>query len=125
MSTQINQYLMWGVSVPFEWAREWGKTSDGEDGFYDQFEDYMTDRASDSQIVHKDGIFCLHPCMDKSPIIIGRVLAKSSDHEYIAEDGPMRMPILTELEQELIRESVKRVFGIEGEFTHWLVTHYR
>ncbi len=115
MSTQINQYLMWGVSVPYSWHDEWEKASGGEDSFYDRFEAYMDDSAFNAEIVHKDGIFCLLPCMDESPMVIGRVLAKSSDHDYIANDAPLRMPVLTDLEQELIRESVKRVFGIEGE----------
>lgn len=126
MSTQINQYLIWGVSVPYSWAKEWEKANEkGEDSFYSSFEGYMDDSSFNAKIVHKDGIFCLFDGRDGEYIIIGRVLAKSSDGEYIATDGPMKMPILTELEQELIRESVKRVFGIEGEFTHWLVTHYR
>lgn len=126
MSTQINQYLMWGISLPYKWHQEWEKQNEKPDGFYEEFEDFMDDSAFSADIQHKDGIFCLFDGCNGSFIIIGRVLAKSKDGDHIAEGKPLKIAdTLTGLEKELIQNSVKRNFGVEGEFAHYFVTAYR
>src|SRR5690349_15582244 len=94
MSVQRNQYLMWGVKKPYEFAKEWeaaNKKDDPDfDGFYNHFEKFIDDSAFDSKITEVDGIFCLFDGMNGKYIVIGKVLAKSSDHEPITYE-PMKI----------------------------------
>lgn len=117
MSVQINQYIMIGVRIPFP-----GK----HDDFYEKYESFMEDSAFNSNISHKEGIFCLFDGMNGKYVIIGRVMAKSSDGEYLADGEPIELPLtLTELEQELISESINRNFGIDEPLKTFFVTKYR
>ena len=124
MSVQINQYLIFGVNKPYSFKAEWEKEN-GKD-FYDTFESFMSDNAFDKKIHHKDGIFCLFDGMNGEYIIIGRVLEKGSDEEpFVADGEPISFTEPTELEKELISNSIERNFGIKEELKHWLITHYR
>jgi hypothetical protein len=127
MSTQTNQYLMWGVSLPYEWHEEWEKQHGKPGGFYDQFEDFMDDSAFESTVKHKDGIFCAFDGRDGRFILIGRVIAKAKDGDLLGEGAPLSVPPLTPLEQELIKNSVERHFGIPAtaDYRHWLFTQFR
>jgi hypothetical protein len=121
MSTQINQYFMYGILVPYKWRNEWEKKTNKN--FYDTFEEFMDDSAFDSKIKHKDGIFCL--CHDYKFIIIGRVLKKSSDGEYLGSDEPISVPLLGFEDKVEIENSVKKHFDLEGEFNFYFLTYYR
>ena len=124
MSVQTNQYLMYGISKPFQFVKDWEKET-GKD-FYETFEDYMDDSAFKKDIHHKDGIFCLFDGMNGKYIIIGRVLYKGTDDEpFVADGKPLSFTEPTDLEKELISNSIERVFGVKEEMKHWLVTHYR
>lgn len=116
MSVQRNQYLMYGHLIQKEQISK---------DFYDKFERFLDDSAYKLDVNHIDGIFCLYDGMSGKYAIIGRVLEKSTDHECIADCEPITMPSMTELEIELIEESIKRNFGIEPECDYYLVTHYR
>lgn len=126
MSTQLNQYIIWGKNLPYRWHKEW-EAANGKD-FYNHFESYMSDSAFDSKIVHKEGIFCLFDGRDGGYIIIGRVMAKCGDHQWLGEK-PMDLPVFpTDTEKEFIQSAVERVFGLEccaSDFQLWLVTHLR
>lgn len=124
MSTQINQYLIWGIRLPYKWHEEWERVNEKPDGFYEHFEEFMDDSAFDSKIVHKDGIFMIFDGCNGKFIFIGRVIAKSRDG-YMIGDPPIDMGPLTEIEQELIRNSVQRNFNVTGDFKQWLVVQYR
>lgn len=124
MSVQSNQYLIYGICKPGSWRKEWEKET-GND-FYATFESFMDDSAFNKKINHKDGIFCLYDGMNGKYVIIGRVLAKGSDEEpFIAYGEPISFTEPTELEKELISNSIERNFGIKEELKHWLITHYR
>lgn len=124
MSTQINQYLMWGIKMPYEWQEDF-KDDDGAVDFSERFEEFMDDSAFSDDVKHKDGIFCLFDGTDGKYIILGRVLMKAKDGSLLASGNPITMPELTDLEKEFIRISVHRNFGVTGEFNYWFVTHYR
>jgi len=123
MSTQINQLLLWAIHLPYKWHEQWEKDHDGKD-FYDEFVSYMDDSAFESTVKHKDGIFCVFDGRYGRFIFIGRVLQKAKDGDMLG-DEPIDFPPLSELEKELIANSAERVFGVTGEFKHWLVTLYR
>ena len=56
MSTQINQYFMYGILVPYEWRNEWQEKTGKS--FYETFEEFMDDSAFDSKIKHKVSTPC-------------------------------------------------------------------
>lgn len=123
MSVQINQYLMYGINVPVKWIREWKKGNEGKD-WYDTFESFMDDSAYKKQVKHKDGIFCLYDGMNGDFLIIGKVIDKSVDGEYLG-DKPISFDEKTLSEKNEIAESVYRNFGITGDIKYWFVTMYR
>ena len=124
MSTQTNQYLMYGINVPVKWIKEWNKNekNSGKD-WYNTFESFMDDSPYNSKVNHKDGIFMLYDGMNGDYIIIGKVEKKSSDGEFI--DGPIALTDLPTTQKDAIAESIKRNFDLEGEMKWWFVTHYR
>jgi hypothetical protein len=125
MSVQTNQYLMWGVLLPYQWSKDWEKAHDNK-SFYDEHEEFIADSAFSREITHEDGIFCLFDGMNGEYLVIGRVLAKSSDGELLGYKLPTPVIPLTALEEELILGSIKRNFGIVGgNLGFWFVTHYR
>ncbi len=124
MSVQTNQYLMYGISLPFEFSKEWESKNEGKD-FYETFEGFMNDSSFNKKINHKDGIFCLFDGMNGKFLIIGRVIEKGSDDEpFIADGKPICFTEPTPIEKEFIANSIERNFGVTGELKHWLVTKY-
>jgi len=123
MSTQINQYFMYGILVPYTWRNEWQEKT--EKSFNETFEEFMDDSAFDTKIKHKEGIFCLSAGRDGKFIIIGRILDKSSDGEYLGSGKPITIPELTDIEKEYIEGSVKKHFNLEGKFNFYFITKYR
>jgi hypothetical protein len=124
MSVQTNQYLIYGLRMPYKWHEQYEKEHNIND-FYTHFEKFIDDSAFDNKIVHHEGIFCLFDGCSGKYIIIGRVLEKSKDGEFIADGEPVEIFELTDLEKEFIEISVKRNFEIEGDFNYYLVTQYR
>lgn len=121
---------MWGIRLDYAFSDEWEKHENAQNGndeanFYTHFESFMDDSAFKSEIKHKDGIFCLYDGRDGQWIFIGRVLSKAADGEFLGENKPIPIADLTPLEQELIKTSVERNFGVTGDFKHWIVTQYR
>lgn len=115
---------MYGVSVPYDWHKEWEQRTGKE--FYETFESFMDDSAFTSEIKHKDGIFCLFDGRDGRCIIIGRVLEKSGDGDYIGCGSPLELPVkLTDMERELIGASIERNFGLTAAPSFWFVTILR
>lgn len=124
MSVQTNQYLMYGINVPIKWIKKWEKENPDKD-WYNTFESFMDDSAFNSKVKHKDGIFCLYDGMSGDFLIIGKVLAKSSDGEHLAGDKPLSFDDRPEEEKKAIADSIQRNFGVTGEIKHWFVTMYR
>lgn len=123
MSTQVNQYFMYGICLPYNWHKEWENKTGKK--FYDTFEEFMQDNAFERKVNHKDGIFCLFDGRDGRYIIIGRVLEKSDDDfRYLGSNKPITIPILTDIEKEYIQNSVKKYFNLDKEFNFYFVTHY-
>lgn len=124
MSTQINQFLIYGISVPKTWPKQWNKDNkhEGKD-WYDTFEEFMDDNPFNSRVKHKDGVFMLYDGMSGEYIIIGKVHKKTSDGEFI--DGPLCISDLPTEDKDAISESIRRNFGLKGEMKWYFVTHYR
>lgn len=124
MSTQINQFLIYGLKVPAKWPEQWNKKhlKEGKE-WYDTFEGFMDDSAFTAKVKHKDGVFMLYDGMNGDYIIIGKVHKKTSDGEFI--DGPLCISDLPTEDKDAISESIKRNFDLEGELKWYFVTHYR
>lgn len=123
MSIQTNQYFMYGITVPYEWHKQWEEKT-GKD-FHETFEEFMDDNSFTTQVNHKEGIFCLFDGRDGRYIIIGRVLEKTSDHDpFLASGKPLQVPELDELERMMIETNVERYFDLTGDFHYYFVTHY-
>jgi hypothetical protein len=125
MSTQKNQYFMYGVLLPYKWHREWeAKTGKY---FQETFQEFMDDNSNETGINQIDGIFCLFDGRDGKFIIIGRVLNKSSNEQPFLGDGrPIEVPLLRPEEEEEVMNSVIKHFDIDDpHFTYYFVTKYR
>ena len=124
MSVQTNQYLMYGIMKPYSFVKQWEEEKQKD--FYDTFEEFCDDSAYKPEVIHKDGIFCLFDGMNGKFIIIGRVIHKTTDDDpFMASGYPITFADFTPLEKELITNSIRRNFNIEGELKHYFVTHYR
>jgi len=124
MSTQTNQYFMYGLLMSAGWCKEWEK--ENNKNFYDTFEEFMKDNAYDTIVKHKDGIFCLFDGRDGRYIIIGKVLRKSEDdYPFLGSGEPVVVPEIEMADQAEIEDSVYRHFGVEGDFHYYFVTRYR
>ncbi len=115
---------MYGANLSNDWIKKHcEKIGTTVNDFYDLQYKYSIDSAYNDKIIHYDSIFCL---MGEKYTVMGRVLAKSSDGECIADDEPYSVPpILPYKERESIVSKVKEIFGIEGFFDYYLITHYR
>jgi hypothetical protein len=124
MSTQVNQYFIYGTLLPYKWHREWERIT-GKN-FCDTYEKFMTDNAFTTEIKHIDGIMCLFDGRDGKYIIIGRVLKKTDDNNrYMASGKPIEVPLLRPEEEEKVMDSVVKHFGVNDVgFGYYFVTHY-
>jgi hypothetical protein len=108
---RLNQYFMYGISVPYNWYKEW-ETKTGRSfpvGVY-------------------GNIFCLFNGRDGRYIIIGKVLERTdiedNNPSYMGFKEPLIVPELEEVDKIIIQNSVKEQFGLEGEFHYYFVTQY-
>lgn len=113
MSVQINQYLMFGVKLPFEKS----------EFSYEKYEPYLD--SPFEGIRHHNGLCVVDDGMNGKYMFIGRVLAKSLDGNHI--EGPF--DCTTELSitnKDMLSALIRTQFGIEKpEIKLWFFTHYR
>lgn len=110
MSTQVNTYVMCGVKLPY----------DKEDHF-ETLEVYYD--SAFQGVHHYKGLCIVDDGMSGEYMFIGRVLAKTKDHQHF--DVPMAVSI-SELEKELIASLIETQFGIkEPAVQVWVFSHYR
>lgn len=121
MSVQINQYLMYGISVPYP----------KDEDFYDNHEQFHgMNSAFNSDIpAGPDGIFCLMDGMNGNYMVIGKVLAKSDNYERIADDKPLRIDTLTEVQKLEVVSAIQKHFDNNMQSPviadYYFITHYR
>lgn len=113
MSTQINQYLIYGAKLNYD-----EHVKSDED--YEKFEPFGDNAFNDE--INPNGLHCLFDGMGGEYIYIGECLAKSSNHEFI---DSFEIPKLKKKFKERIKEKVKMKLGIELEMSLHFVTHYR
>ena len=112
---------MCGIRLDYDNYKSKWAGADNEEG-YGRLEPYM-DSAFEG-IKHKDGMCCIYDGMCGEYIFIGRVLAKTKDHEFF--EGEMEVDFLTELEKELLLQVIKTIVETDQtECKYYLIGHYR
>lgn len=109
MSTQINQYLIYGARLDYK---------DYPDS--EMFEKFL-DSAFDD-VMNPGGLHCLFDGMDGKYIYIGRCFAKSKNHAHL--DSREIAPVSPDI-AEMTRLLIKAELGIEAPMAFHFVTHYR
>jgi hypothetical protein len=99
--TLINEYFMYGILIPHDRYEEW------ENGTGRKF-----------PVGIYGDIFCLFDSRDGKFVIVGKKI-RATNYE-----SPILVPELTETEENDIKLSVKKHFGIEGDFHYYFVKNY-
>lgn len=123
MSVQTNQYFMYGIRLSWDEYKAVIKIV-GED----VIDSYQDDSAFTDEVKHKDGLFVLSDDMNGEYAIIGRVIAKSSDGEYLGEDPIPVGDYLSLYDKIQISDSIINCFGFGIGYNHcgyWFITKYR
>jgi len=123
MSVQTNQYLMYGVMLTWDEWKAIEKKSGKESDFDSPFEEYQEDSSYDSKIGGKDGMFCLVDGMNGKYVVVGRVLHKESDGEYLGSP-PIEIRPNDYRMQEEVKKKLADIFDIQGLPGYYLITHY-
>lgn len=119
MSTQVNQYLIYGVKLTWdEYEKLEQKVSE------DEMWSYANDSCYSSEAVHKNGLFALIDGMNGDYAVIGRVIDKSSDGEYIANTPYSIEELLTTIDTKDVKNALVECFGIKDECKVYLCTHW-
>lgn len=108
MSTSINQYLIYGVKLPYQ--------NDAYEAF-----DRFCDSAHDDKM-NPNGLHCLYDGMNGDYIYIGRCLYKSKEGKSLPD---LVIEPISEDVAELTRLLIKAELGIEEPMQLHLVTHHR
>lgn len=118
MSVSIEQYLIWGIQLPYEFQNEWETKHPDYNDFYDTFEKYMEDDGV-------DGLFCLCDGMNGEYVILGKIIEKGDykDGGYIADNKILNLDNLP-INKNSILNKIDKVFGVTGEGSLLLITHY-
>lgn len=118
MSVQMNTYVMYGLLLPYD------KFGD----IWDSFEEYH-DSAFEG-IQHTEGLCMLSDGMCGKYVAVGRVLAKTQNHEGF--DAPVDLlahPFMegTENLLEQIRDMLHPTAGLpaDAQLRHLVISHYR
>lgn len=111
MSTQINQYLIYGAKL----------NSDDhikDDLDYEKFEKFEDNAFKPD--MNNNGLHCLIDGMNGDYIYIGECLVKSENHEMLES---LEIPKVKKKFKDAVKEKVKIELGIEVEMQLHLVTH--
>jgi len=108
MEERLNQYFMYGISIPYKQYKEW------EVGTGRKF-----------PVGNYGDIFCLFDGRDGKYVIIGKVLEKTDENHpaYMGAKEPLIVPELEMIDEIIIQNSVKQQFDIEGEFHYYFITN--
>lgn len=114
MSVRVNTYVMEGALFQYELLKD----------RFDHLEPFM-DSAFEG-IKHKDGVCVLFDGMNGDYVAVGRVIAKTGNHQHF-EYGPISLtaPAGFEKQQEL-HDAICKVTGQDNVSLQFLVvSHYR
>jgi len=100
----VNQYFMYGISVPYDAYKDWNLNGDEEN------------------------ISCLFDSRDGKYLIIGRILEHTTNEDVIPLLGykePLLVPVLDKVDEAIIQNSVGKQYGVAGAFHYYFITHSR
>jgi hypothetical protein len=113
MSTQLNHYVLFGQRFAFDELETLIPSENQEPYFDSAFEG----------VHHRDGLCIVSDGMNCEYAFVGRVLAKTNDHEGLEE------PVEVALTQPLIEEvagAITKLLGVsEPRLGTFVVSHYR
>ncbi|EKS37805.1 hypothetical protein [Afipia clevelandensis] len=117
MSVQCNTYVLIGTSFPYD--------TFSEDDMYEKLEPFMDNPFKG--IHHHNGICILSDGMNGEYFIVGRVLAKSANHDGLVAPLVVRM---TDAERSEVKYDIKHALGSlvtlpDFDVTPIVVSHYR
>ena len=117
MSVQCNTYVMIGASFPYDFF--------GDDDMYEKLEPYMD--SAFKGIHHHNGICILSDGMNGEYFVVGRVLAKSADHQGLVAPLVVRT---TDNERSEVKHAIEQALGAlvclpDFDVTPIVVSHYR
>jgi hypothetical protein len=118
MSTQINQYLIYGVKLDYNEESE----KHDEDALFEHFERFTDNSFTDE--MNPNGLHCLFDGMNGDYILVGRCLKKSANHEMI--EGFTIAPIEPAM-TDMLRSRLKTELGLdvkETDLALHFITHY-
>lgn len=124
MSVQCNTYVMIGAMFSYDElkAKFSSDKDDDEDSFYERFDPY-TDNAFKG-ISGKDGITVLFDGMNGDYIAIGKVLAKSENHQ-----GLQKPVIIESVDPDLSADLRRKISDLTKqtvvEIRPLVISHYR
>lgn len=101
-----NQYFMYGILVP-----------------YKEYLELDIYQSIDDVLVGNDGIQGIFTNRDSEFMIIGELLLVE---EFKAENNkPHPVPLLEEVDMQIVRNKVFEQYGLKGEFHYYFVTKVR
>lgn len=115
MSVHLNTYVMLGALLPYAAFKS--------DGWHDRLEPYMDNAFNDLQ--HYDGLCVLWDGMNGKYVAIGKVLAKSDNHQGFAE--PIVLNGLAPAEVTELYDKIKAIIppGLSFKVQRLVISHYR
>jgi hypothetical protein len=113
MSTSVNQYLVYGVSLPAD-------TSTPE-----ALEELRDNPYQALLPEHLDGIFPVVDYMSGEFHVVGMVIAKSAADQYLADSGPLCLKQPSYEQMLAVKRGIAKHYGLHVEPEFHLVTKYR
>jgi hypothetical protein len=111
MSVQANTYVMRGALVPYSEMK----------GRYDDLEPYMD--SAFKGIHHKDGVCVLYDGRNGKYVAVGRVLAKTENHQGL--DEPVFVSDTGVDDEDELHDAVSAIVGTPKTLRTFVLTHYR
>ena len=111
MSVQCNTYILRGALLPY---------ADFKDR-YDDLEPYMD--SAFKGVHHHNGLCVIYDGMNGKYVAIGRVLAKTENHQGF--DAPFTVSPATDHEDDMLRALVGSLARREVEIGTHIISHYR
>lgn len=123
MSTQINQYVIYGYQFDYNDVQKVLNEKFGEEK-KEEIYDLYYDSAFKKEVVEVDGCSMLIDGYDGKYIFFGKFFEKTNNYEYLET---MEVPKVSSKVKKNLEEQVQKLFGtnFDKKPKIYFVTHYR